>query len=84
MRAVGLPELVTTTLSEYQGLAVRLASDRKHLSEIKFKLTNGRAEFPLFNTERFTRHIESAFTIMWEHYMRGKPPECFSVQPGCC
>jgi protein O-GlcNAc transferase len=35
----------------------------------------------LFNTERFTRHIEAAYTTMWETWQRGEAPKSFSVEP---
>ena len=34
---------------------------------------------PLFDTERFTRHIEAAYVTMWERYRRGQPPVHFAV-----
>ena len=36
---------------------------------------------PLFDTERFTRHIEAAYTTMWERSQRGEPPQSFAVAP---
>ena len=38
-----------------------------------------RASFPLFDTARFTRHLEAAFAAMRERQRRGLPPERFSV-----
>ena len=34
----------------------------------------------LFDTNRFRRHIESAYLTTWERYQRGEPPESFAVQ----
>jgi hypothetical protein len=33
----------------------------------------------LFDTARFTRHIETAYAMMWERNQRGEGPESFSV-----
>jgi hypothetical protein len=35
----------------------------------------------LFNTERFARHIEAAYTTMWETWQRGEVPKSFRVEP---
>ncbi len=81
LSAVGLPELITHSLAEYEALALKLARDPALLAAVKQKLARNRATYPLFNTERFTRHIEAAYTTMWERYQRGEPPQSFAVAP---
>jgi predicted O-linked N-acetylglucosamine transferase (SPINDLY family) len=81
LNAIGLNELITHALEEYEALALELAANRKRLAEIKSKLAENRNTFPLFNTDRFRRHIEAAYTTMWERYQRGEPPESFAVEP---
>jgi predicted O-linked N-acetylglucosamine transferase (SPINDLY family) len=79
--AVGLPELITTSLADYESLALRLARDPELLASLRDKLARNRRSFPLFDTDRFTRHIEAAYTAMWERAERGEPPESFAVPP---
>jgi len=79
--AAGLSELVATSLDEYEALALKLARDSVMLAEVKAKLARNRNTCPLFNTERFTRHIEAAYTAMWEIWQRGEIPRSFSVTP---
>lgn len=31
-------------------------------------------------TQRFTRHIEAAYTTMWQRYQNGEPPRTFAVE----
>ena len=81
LHAVGLLELATTKLDDYEALALKLARDPALLAGIRAKLARNRETCPLFNTERFTRHIEAAYTNMWERWQRGEPPESFSVKP---
>jgi protein O-GlcNAc transferase len=81
LQAVGLPELVTNDLDEYQALALRLATDASLLGGFRRRLTQNRATCALFDTDRFRRHIESAYTTMWERQRRGESPRCFSVEP---
>ena len=79
LHAIGLPELVTTSVADYEALAWRLARDPVLLSSLRDKLARNREAFPLFDTERFTRHIEAAYTTMWERAQRGEPPRSFAV-----
>jgi predicted O-linked N-acetylglucosamine transferase (SPINDLY family) len=81
LNAVGLPELITTSLAGYEALALELACDPSLLGLLRQKLARNRDVYPLFDSERFTRHIEAAYTIMWERAQRGEPPESFSVAP---
>jgi protein O-GlcNAc transferase len=66
LRAVGLPELVTTSLAEYEALTLRLARDPDQLCSLREKLRHNRLTFPLFDTRRFARHLEEAYTAMWD------------------
>jgi protein O-GlcNAc transferase len=79
--AVGLPELVTENLADYEALALKLAREPAMLAEIKARLARNRDTFPLFDTARFTRHIEAAYTTMWEINQRGEAPKSFTVEP---
>lgn len=81
LRAIGLPELVTTSLAEYEALALKLAHDSTFRLATKAKLARHREVYPLFDTARFTRHIEAAYLTMWERYQRGERPEAFAVAP---
>jgi protein O-GlcNAc transferase len=81
LHAIGLPELITTSLEEYEALAFRLASDPSCLQALKAKLVRNRDTYPLFDTARFTRHIEAAYVTMWERYQRGEKPQAFAVAP---
>jgi predicted O-linked N-acetylglucosamine transferase (SPINDLY family) len=79
--AIGMPELVTRSLQEYEAMALKLASDPDFLASLKAKLARNRNSCPLFDTARFARHIEAAYAAMWDRYRRGERPESFSVEP---
>ena len=81
LNAVGLPELITHSLGEYEALALKLATDTMMLAGIKAKLARNRETYPLFDTERFRRHVEVAYVTMWERCQRGEPPLSFAVEP---
>ena len=81
LKAAGLDELITTSLEEYEALALKLAHDPQLLASLKAKLARNRDTGPLFDTKRFARHIEAAYVTMWERQQRGQPPESFAVEP---
>jgi protein O-GlcNAc transferase len=81
LKAVGLPELVTHSLAEYEALALQLARDSAALASVKTKLAQNRMTCPLFETDQFRRHIEAAYMMMWELWQRGENPRSFSVEP---
>jgi predicted O-linked N-acetylglucosamine transferase (SPINDLY family) len=82
VRAVGLPELVTESLADYEALALKLAREPEFLAATKAKLAENRKSFPLFDTQRFTHDMEAAYIQMWQRAQRGEPPENFAVLRG--
>ena len=81
LEAVGLPELITRSREDYEALALKLATDGDLLSGIKDKLAANRATCPLFDTDRFRRHIEAAYITMSERAQRGESPSSIIVPP---
>jgi protein O-GlcNAc transferase len=79
LSAIGLAELITHSLEEYEAFARRLAQDPILLRSIKTKLVRNRYTHPLFDTTLSTRNIEAAYRTMWEKYQRGESPSGFWV-----
>jgi predicted O-linked N-acetylglucosamine transferase (SPINDLY family) len=79
LNAIGLPELVTESAADYEALALQLASNPAHLGEVRNRLAANRLTHPLFDTDRFRRHIEAAYLQMWEIAQRGEPPRSFAI-----
>jgi protein O-GlcNAc transferase len=79
LAAIGLPELVAPNLEEYESLAFRLANDPALLGSFRERLNRNRLIYPLFDTDRYRRHIEAAYTNMWEIWQRGESPQSFAV-----
>lgn len=78
-RAIGMPELVTNSLAEYEALALKIARDPALCAALKEKLARNRNAFPLFDTARLTRHVEAAYERMWQTYRDGRSPASFAV-----
>jgi predicted O-linked N-acetylglucosamine transferase (SPINDLY family) len=74
LHAVGLPELVTTTLADYETRALEIAGDPGALASLRQKLAQNRLVAPLFDSKLFTRHIEAAYAAMYERNRAGLPP----------
>jgi predicted O-linked N-acetylglucosamine transferase (SPINDLY family) len=79
LRAVGLPEMVTRSLGEYEARALELARDPVQHAALKEKLSRNRKTQPLFDTVRYTRNLEVAYRHMWELYHSDRPPVSFAV-----
>jgi len=69
---------VTPVLDTFSSLVVHMGPLGAGL---KAKLARNRDTYALFGTARFTRHIEAAYTTMWQRYQNGEPPQAFAVAP---
>lgn len=79
LHAAGLPELATSSLDDYEALALKLAVDPALLESLRRKLGQSRLISALFDIERYTRRIEAAYAGMWEISQRGEAPRNFTV-----
>jgi len=79
LHAAGLPELVTHSLEEYAALALKLAQEPDYLNSVREKLMRNRDTMPLFDSRRFCRHLETAYTEMWRTWRLGLLPKPFAV-----
>ena len=80
LHAVGLPELIANNLTDYEVLALRLTKDPALLSSLRDRLKQDAPKSPLFDADRFRRHIESAYREMWRRWQHGESPQSFAVQ----
>ena len=81
LHAVGLPELVTHSLADYEALALGLARAPERLAAIRQRLLATRLAAPAFDTRRYAHHLEAAYTRMWEIWTEGGAPQPFAVPP---
>jgi len=80
LTSINLPELITNSPEEYEALAIELATNPDKLKTIKDKLNSNLSTAPLFDTKRFTKNIESAYTQMYERSQKGLEPEHIYVE----
>ncbi len=78
LAAAGLADLVTTSLAEYRALALRYASDRQLLAELKARVAACRTS-PLFDSKQFARDLEKAYATVVERSRDGLAPDHIAV-----
>jgi protein O-GlcNAc transferase len=64
LTAMGLSELITHSLGEYEHLALDLARRPERLLELRARLARQRSSAPLFDTSGYCGHLESAYQWM--------------------
>lgn len=79
LETIGLPELITTSLDDYEACAIALAREPARLTALKGKLADHRLTTPLFDTALFTRHLEAAFAMMVERQRAGQAPDHLTI-----
>jgi len=77
--AIGLPELIASTIEDYEALAIQLATHPERLAAIKQKLAEHRLTYPLFDTPLFTQHLEAAYQAMFDRYQANLAPDYIYV-----
>jgi predicted O-linked N-acetylglucosamine transferase (SPINDLY family) len=75
LNAIDLPELITETQTDFEALAIELAKNPAKIKAIKDKLEKNRLTTPLFNTAIFAKHIEAAYSKMYEQYQADLLPD---------
>ncbi|XP_067948699.1 UDP-N-acetylglucosamine--peptide N-acetylglucosaminyltransferase 110 kDa subunit-like isoform X2 [Watersipora subatra] len=74
LRCLGIPELVATSYTDYENIAVRLGNDPAYLKTIRAKVWALRIESPLFNVRLYAKNLERVFQRMWDNLADGKQP----------
>jgi predicted O-linked N-acetylglucosamine transferase (SPINDLY family) len=79
LRAVDLPELIADNENDYVRRAVDLYENRDKLSVLAERLEANRLLKPLFDSERFCRHLEQAYALMADRARQGQAPDHIDV-----
>jgi len=74
--AIGLPEMVTESVQDYEDFAVYLAGHSQEFLEIRKRLEKNRLNSALFNSELFTKNLESLYSRLMEDQETGLPTSC--------
>ena len=70
LHAAGLPELVTSSLADYEALSLEFATDAHRLTQIRARLAPNRSTCALFDSAQFTQDLEGLFQRMWADHVK--------------
>jgi predicted O-linked N-acetylglucosamine transferase (SPINDLY family) len=79
LTTIGLQELVTTSLEDYERMAQALVADPGRLKTLRAKIEGERDCNTQLDLARLTSSIEAAYERMWRRWLSGERPEAFSV-----
>ena len=80
LTAIGMPELITESLEEYEQTALALARDRSRLIALRQTLEKNRDASALFDLPKLTGNIEAAYARMWQTWLSRERPAAFSIE----
>ena len=78
LNAIEMPELITSSLTEYEELAVALGNDNQRVLALKQKLELNKLTTPLFDSTLFTKNIENLYAQMSHRLKHSMVPESLS------
>lgn len=81
LQAMELPELVADDFQSYEDLAVMLGTQPDSRAALRKKIAGKLGTAPLFDTARYSAHLDRALLEIWRRYAAGQPVEPFSVPP---
>jgi len=64
LETLGLSELITASLQDYEALALALAKNPARLASLRARLTKARTSSPLFDAGRMRQNVEQALLAM--------------------
>ncbi|MBF0584316.1 MAG: tetratricopeptide repeat protein, partial [Magnetococcales bacterium] len=78
---LGLADLVTESLEDYESLALALARDPARLAAVRRRLQETLPTARPFDAAQFARHLENGYKTMWQRFQAGKPAAHIAVAP---
>ena len=79
LTALCLPHLVAATPEAFVELAVELSQSPDEVRRLKQEMSQNRFLAPLFDAERFCRHLENGYAMMAERAKAKLPPDHLDV-----
>lgn len=76
-----LPELITTSLAQYEAHAIRMGNHPDQVAQLKQEILNQKALSQIFNSVYYTRKLEESFKAMCCSGSNNEAPKNISIQP---
>lgn len=80
LHALGLDELITRSLEEYEATALALARDPVRLRALRDRLRQARREHPFFDADGYRLRLEAAYAAMVSRHAAGLAPASFTLE----
>lgn len=78
---LGMPQLITSSIDDYEAEAVRYATDRVEYTRLRNELLTKRLSSPLYDLISYARVHEAAYLQAFQRFYEGKSPESIDVAP---
>lgn len=75
LTAMGLSELITESISDYEKLALSLATQPQRLAALRDKISQNKSSTALFNTRAYAGYLEQLYMNMHKRQQAGLSPE---------
>jgi predicted O-linked N-acetylglucosamine transferase (SPINDLY family) len=75
LRELCITELISKSLSDYEDIAIKIASNPELLQKIKKKLTANLHSTTLFNSKLYAKNLESAYRKIYQRHSENLPPD---------
>lgn len=81
LAAAGISGLVADDAEDFCRRAIDFAARPEQIAALKAEIEHNRFRAPLFDSARFTAHLEEAYRLMADRSRRGLPPALIDVPP---
>ncbi len=71
LKALDLKELIAYSKEEYEQKAIDLALNPQKLKSLRSKLANEQDTAPFWDTAKWVKNLETAYTKIWDDYLDG-------------
>ncbi|AYC99660.1 glycosyltransferase [Neorhizobium sp. NCHU2750] len=79
LNAIDLPDMIAEDEQDYLRRAIEFGNNPEMLKPLRKRLEDNRLRSPLFDAERFCRHIEAAYVTMVDRAKQGLKPDHFDI-----
>ena len=80
LTAVGLPELITHSIEDYESLVIDLATNPERLSALRRKLKENIKTHRLFDMKKFMTEYEAILKQMYRYAVAGQAPQMIDAE----
>ena len=80
LHTLGMPQLITSSIEEFENEAVRLSNDHDAYEALRNELIEKRLSSELYNVRTYAIAHEKAYAESFERFIRGVDPEPIQIQ----